>query len=147
MTEITSIGQRIREMRTKRGLSQYDLATAVGVRAQMVYRYEKALSRPSSDVLDKLAKALEVTPGWLLRGNEAALIVVGESHPVFEEFSKTGLALAAPRDLLDRLSRVIWNDFDVTVQDLVNLVASRLTGPSGAHAEPRRVAKPHVSRG
>lgn len=68
-----SIHSRIRRLRTAKGLSQTDLATAAGVKYQSVQEWEreKGGTAPSRKRLGAVAKALGVKPLELLTGEAA----------------------------------------------------------------------------
>lgn len=61
---------RLKEERIKKGLTQTELAEKVGVNYTQIGRYENHGSQPGSDVLANLAKALEVSPDYLLNGSQ-----------------------------------------------------------------------------
>jgi transcriptional regulator with XRE-family HTH domain len=63
------IGQRIKELRTKLNLTQKVLAEKVGMTYVQIGRYEKRGAVPSSEVLNKLADALNTTTDYLMNGN------------------------------------------------------------------------------
>ena len=54
------VGQRIREIRKSREMTQGDLAKHLGVRFQQVQKYESALNRVSASKLFMIAEALGV---------------------------------------------------------------------------------------
>ncbi|OHV85926.1 helix-turn-helix domain-containing protein [Ensifer sp. LCM 4579] len=56
------IGQRIRHFRQAQGLSQTDLASAVGVTFQQMQKYEKGTNRVSTSALILICKTLGITP-------------------------------------------------------------------------------------
>ena len=58
-------GSRIRELRTRRGLLQRELAEMAGVTESAVRNYELGLRTPRPQHLEALAKALEVDPAAL----------------------------------------------------------------------------------
>ncbi len=62
----TGFGSRLSGLRQARGLSQRDLAKALGVKQPTVSYYESQDGHPQADVLTKLAKVLEVTVDELL---------------------------------------------------------------------------------
>lgn len=64
-----NIGERIKELRSKKKLTQSELAEQVGLSYIQIGRYEKHKSRPSSDVLQKLADTLDTTTDYLMNGN------------------------------------------------------------------------------
>jgi transcriptional regulator with XRE-family HTH domain len=62
------IGERIKELRTAKKLTQSDLAKIVGLSYIQIGRYETQKSNPSSDILQKLAQALGTTTDYLMQG-------------------------------------------------------------------------------
>lgn len=64
---VTGIGERIKIARRTAELSQRDLAKAAGVSAMAISKYERGLDIPSSDVLLRLAQALDVKTEYFLR--------------------------------------------------------------------------------
>src|SRR5699024_10442978 len=63
------MGERIREARRKKGLSQEEVARELGISRQAVTKWEGEQSAPSAGNLKKLAALLETTPGRLLNGD------------------------------------------------------------------------------
>lgn len=61
--------QRLRELRKEKQLSQGDLGGQVGIHYTHIGRYEKGVSLPNSDALNRLADALGVTGDYLLNGS------------------------------------------------------------------------------
>lgn len=62
-----SIGQRIKTLRKKRGMSLDELATKLGKNRTTVYRYENGdIENLPLGVLNPLADALDTTPGYLM---------------------------------------------------------------------------------
>lgn len=60
------LGERIKQLRTAAGMSQADLARAVGISQNAVSMWEKGERQsPRGDSLLKLARALGVEPGSL----------------------------------------------------------------------------------
>ena len=58
------IGRRIRERRLMLGLSQQQLAQAIGVTYQQAHKYETGLNRVSAGRLFRVAEALGAPPPW-----------------------------------------------------------------------------------
>lgn len=88
-----TLGEKIIELRKKRGLSQEDLAITLGVSRQAVSKWETAESTPDTDKIVALAEYFDVTTDWLLRdivpetasagsGEHAALRQAEEGAPV-----------------------------------------------------------------
>jgi transcriptional regulator with XRE-family HTH domain len=66
-----SIGKKIRELRDSKGLSQVDLASAIGVSKGAISQWETGLVKNiTGKTLLKLAKALGTTPDVLLQIGE-----------------------------------------------------------------------------
>lgn len=64
-----SVGDRIRELRLDRKLSQEQLAKAIGIKQGSLTQLETGKSKaPASKTLTKLARVFEVDPEWLMTG-------------------------------------------------------------------------------
>src|SRR5665213_4320005 len=59
---------RVRELRTKKGLSKSALARSVGVTTTCVWNWEEGNTHPRPDALSRLATALSTTEAFLERG-------------------------------------------------------------------------------
>ncbi len=60
------IGERIRDLRLREGMTQMQLAERIGITYQQVQKYEKGTSNISVERLYQIADALGVHPGSLL---------------------------------------------------------------------------------
>ncbi|MBQ8909763.1 MAG: helix-turn-helix transcriptional regulator [Oscillospiraceae bacterium] len=60
------IGQKIKRLRTQRGISQIDLSTQLGVSKSVVSSYENGIHLPPYDVLIKIALLFDVSTDYLL---------------------------------------------------------------------------------
>jgi transcriptional regulator with XRE-family HTH domain len=76
MKDEKTFGQRLRETRTRAGLSQSDLEEISGIPKARLSRYENGHVAPSIQTLERLAKALKVS--------EASLL--GDQRAILEEF-------------------------------------------------------------
>lgn len=65
-----TLGEKITELRKKRGLSQEDLAITLGVSRQAVSKWELGDATPDTDKIIALADYFDVTTDWLLRDIE-----------------------------------------------------------------------------
>jgi transcriptional regulator with XRE-family HTH domain len=63
-----TFGQRLTEERLKKGLSKLDLSKIVEIHYSQIGRYERDQATPGSDMLKKLANALELTTDYLMNG-------------------------------------------------------------------------------
>jgi transcriptional regulator with XRE-family HTH domain len=71
-----TVGQRIRDLRVARKLTQEQLAKAIGIKQGSLTQLETGKSKaPASKTLTKLARLFEVDPEWLMTGR-------GPQHPV-----------------------------------------------------------------
>ena len=71
-----TIGSRIAKYRKQQGLTQEELANAMGVSSQAVSKWENDLSCPDIGSLPKLAKLLGVTTDAILSGKQDEVILV-----------------------------------------------------------------------
>lgn len=60
---------RLKEARTKKALSQSELAKSINVHVTNISRYERGENMPTSEVLGKLANALDTTVDFLMSGS------------------------------------------------------------------------------
>jgi transcriptional regulator with XRE-family HTH domain len=63
-----SLGERIKDLRKAKGLSQTELGVLAGVHYSHIGRYENGQAKPSAGTLGKLADALDTTTDYLLEG-------------------------------------------------------------------------------
>ena len=60
------MGNRLRDAREKRNLTQDELALILGIGQSQMNKYENNKSEPSPEIIGRLARELEVTADWLL---------------------------------------------------------------------------------
>ena len=78
--------ERIRELREERGLTQKELAEAIGVDRTAIAKYESGASGAKSEMLEKLANYFGVTTDYILgRTNEKTPAPVVQSGGEEEE--------------------------------------------------------------
>jgi len=65
-----AIGERIKELRVQKKLTQTDLAKLVKLTYIQIGRYEANKSNPSADVLQRLAHALDTKNELIMKGTE-----------------------------------------------------------------------------
>ena len=68
------IGERIKELRVLKKLTQTELSQMVGLTYIQIGRYETQKSNPSSDVLQKLASVLNTTSDYLMNGSHDEVV-------------------------------------------------------------------------
>lgn len=65
-SEVTGVlGQRLKELRQRRGWSQDELAKKVGVQQKQISSYERGANTPSGEIFIALADAFEVSLDYL----------------------------------------------------------------------------------
>lgn len=75
-------GDRLRKAREARSLSSSELARASGVSSTSVWKWENGGFVPRTQKLAVLAKVLNVSSDWLLRGQpEIGIVTQGASRP------------------------------------------------------------------
>ena len=65
-----SLGDRISNLRKELDINQKELATKVGITEASLSRYENNLREPKSEIIVRLAKALETSTDYLLGVND-----------------------------------------------------------------------------
>lgn len=63
---IVNFGEKLRELRLQKGLTQQQLGTQIGVTKSVISFYELQERTPSPDILVKLATVFHVTTDYLL---------------------------------------------------------------------------------
>lgn len=91
---MATTGERIRDARKAHGMTQKDLADKVGVKFSAIHKYENGLIvNLKRDTISALAKALEVSPAWLMcvddDGEDALLKTAREKVNGDRFFEKT----------------------------------------------------------
>ena len=117
------VAKRIRLIRQRRGLTQWQFGKAVEVSRLSVARYEGG-RLPRADVLDRIARLGGVTVTWLLHGAEEAELLRFEAAGPSE---MTGTAAETLGDALSgrlaaqlsRLPRKYRERYDKRVRELV----------------------------
>lgn len=71
---------RLTQARVRAGVSKTDLAVQIGVSAAAIGQYEAGVNAPRTDVLERLAKALDVRPGFFDIGRPLARIDTVNAH-------------------------------------------------------------------
>jgi transcriptional regulator with XRE-family HTH domain len=87
MTQPT-FGKKIKELRTKKGLTLDQLASATGSSKSYIWELEnKDPPRPSAEKLATIAEALGVTTDYLI-GREEVTLADAEDKAFFREYSQ-----------------------------------------------------------
>ena len=80
MTMSSTFGDRLREIRENRELSQSDLARAAGMQPSAIAHFEAGRRKPSFDNVRALATALQVSADYLLGTNTATTAFRNEEN-------------------------------------------------------------------
>jgi transcriptional regulator with XRE-family HTH domain len=64
------VGNRIKELRKKLGITQSDLAKKIGIQRGSVASYEIGRTKPSHSNLEKISKIFNISLDFLLKGDE-----------------------------------------------------------------------------
>lgn len=102
------LSQRIRQAMFLKGIRQVDIVQKTGLDRAQVSSYLNDKYRPNADSLGKLAKALEVSPEWLLGEEEIGLPVLA-TDPV----------LTLTKEEMDLLDN--WRSADDTKKQIIKL--------------------------
>lgn len=86
------IGDRIRRIRTEKGMSQAELGALIGLTADRIQKYENGARQPRANVIDQLTDALGVSIFALTDPNTASHI--GAMHAFFELEEKFNMTVA-----------------------------------------------------
>ena len=63
-----SLADRLKNMRKEKNLSQQELAKISNVHYSNIGRYERGGAKPSAEVLNRIAQALDTSPDYLING-------------------------------------------------------------------------------
>lgn len=63
-----NLSDRLKEERTKKGLSQQKLAELAETHYSNIGRYERGDAKPSAEVLNRISQILEISPDYLING-------------------------------------------------------------------------------
>lgn len=65
-----TFGRRLSQLLSKRGISNYRLAKDLGINESSIRAWRKNVNQPRSDTIKRLASYLNISPAWLLFGDE-----------------------------------------------------------------------------
>lgn len=85
-------GDRIKEARKNKGLTQEQLATAIGVKRAVISKYETGLVTPSVEQIEKIARELNISVGQIMGWPEPTEAekkkFLEEYQPIFNRVEK-----------------------------------------------------------
>lgn len=101
-----SIGQRIKELRVSKKLSQKELAEKLGVSRGNVGDWESEKSKPGADALLALSRFFGVTADWLLSGEEQPRNARISVHAIGDDFTPHEVEFLAKVRQLSKENRI-----------------------------------------
>ena len=78
----TGVGKRIKEARIRIGLTQEELALKMGKSKSLISKVENGLDNMTTDKIMEYAKALDITPGYLMGWTEETINTVNHIKKV-----------------------------------------------------------------
>lgn len=102
-------GQKIAELRTKAGLTQEQLAEKLYVTREMVSKWERDISQPDYNTVEKIAEVLSVSPDQIMSRNDA---ILNELYSFLSDSDSNDLL----KDLNDFLSALNLRDRSVFIR-------------------------------
>lgn len=126
-----TIGERIKNLRMEKGLSQIELAEKIKVSKQTLYKYENnIITNIPSDKIESIAKVLDTTPSMIM-GWEAHMTDIANkmdyenlisiyTHFSYEAFRLLSTFLYLPDEGADALLE--YSDFLASKFDIVDLL-------------------------
>jgi transcriptional regulator with XRE-family HTH domain len=118
------VGQNVRRIRIRRGMSQTVLANSVGITFQQIQKYEKGTNRVSASMMHDIARTLDVEIMALFAeidtGNENAQFSVPKDTHFIEE---TDLRI------IEKLSRIGKVEIKKNLLMLIDVIAAADSTP------------------
>jgi transcriptional regulator with XRE-family HTH domain len=116
---LEGIGDRLREERTKAGLSQRELARRLGLSASMISQLESGLSKPSVGTLYAIVTELNLSLDRVIRGEDfteegpAGFVGDGDQSP---------LVHPEERQVIELASGVRWEELSASSEEGVDFL-------------------------
>jgi SOS-response transcriptional repressor LexA len=115
-----TLGERLKKARTKKDLTQAELATAVGIKQQAVQRIESGKVK-STGYIVQLARVLTITPEWLALGEEPQSLSIAEPSATYQASNKvTGVPVLQ------------WDEVKLVEQLPLKITASKSLAVTGS---------------
>lgn len=115
---LEGIGERLREERTKAGMSQRELARRLGLSASMISQLESGLSKPSVGTLYAIVTELNLSLDRVIRGDDYH----DDSGELAPNEVVEPLVRPAERQAIDLDSGVRWEELTATSEDGVDFL-------------------------
>ena len=117
-----TLGERLKELRTRAGFSQEMAAERVGVSRQAVAKWESGRTIPTAENLAALARLYQI-PLEELGEDRSACVRDGEDNPMLRE-NRTVIALSAQLGFLYALVGGLWDWEGLAGDDLLPLAGN-----------------------
>jgi transcriptional regulator with XRE-family HTH domain len=142
-TEATldGIGDRLREERTKAGISQRELARRLGISPSMISQLESGLSKPSVGTLYAIVTELNLSLDRVIRGEEFG---PNQQEPQSEGRSRGPLVHPDERQVIDLDSGVRWEELTAASEEGVDFLFA--TYEVGGSSTPDQSQMRHQGR-
>lgn len=115
------LGNRIKELRKKRGLTQKQLAQKFNVSEQAIAGYEQNARRPNPDMLKDLANFFEVSVDYLLGNDDTSISLSNATED--KELNKKILQMAQ-----DEFDRTLFKKYGDLSEEKKKLVMAVING-------------------
>jgi transcriptional regulator with XRE-family HTH domain len=106
-SEMVRIGQRIKELRIKTGISQQKLAERLGVSRPTITQIESGERKVSSDELIKLAEIFDCTIDYLIGLKGEPEVVLQEQEKKPERSKEPDMRINVPQKNLDKFREIL----------------------------------------
>ncbi len=116
---LDAIGDRLREERSKAGISQRELARRLGLSASLISQLESGLSKPSVGTLYAIVTELGVSLDRVIRGEDYTEDATGGNGSAIH---RTPLLHPADRQAIELDSGVRWEQLTVGTEDGVDFL-------------------------
>lgn len=115
-----TVGERMKTLRKKRGISADTVAEAIGVSRSTIFRYERGdIDKVPADLLERIAAALHTNSGYLLGWSESDKPVIQTQRREESELT------ASERELIELYRRADESD-----RLAVNLILQKYADPA-----------------
>lgn len=119
-----TVGERIKEVREKRGMSQVEFATKIKVSKQTLYKYENnIINNIPSDKIEAAAKIGDVSPSYLMGWDDDKFLQFQKTSE--KEFSKKYTIQFYEKKMLESFSQLSDDNKKKSIAYTENLLANQ----------------------
>lgn len=109
---MTSVGERIREVRKQQGMTQVALSKATGINDSTIRKYESGKLLPKPATIERIAKGLGVAPSLLSGSIGSPLEAMDMLFGIFQEYGGT---LKLAKDIVEEVSADSHRNYDAYI--------------------------------